>query len=1410
MKKRFTSALLWVAIFLNAYDAASQCSSETCSIPIPAFDAFSACILPNEHALSCYHGETQWTDPVSIPPFWCTTVENNQWFAFFASAENVSFELGVGNCEFGGALQAALLTTWDCVNFDFVSDCLGNIPAGSTITLANNVPLTPGEVYYLMIDGSAGAKCQFSINDATTIVSGPTSLCLPDAPAIYANGTESFWSINPPSAGTILNQMPANFAEVQWLQPGNAQLCASSVSCSATPPFCMDISIGQSVSDSSSQYLCFGGTVFCGNQLIDAPGFHVVYEPAPNGCDSIFYCEVIQLQPILTNLGQFTLPCEGFFASCGDTITGLGYFETICQNWQGCDSIVSFTLLEGDVYANAGQDVLLPCGTGQVSLNAAASSQGANFAYQWTTTDGHIVGGETTTTPIVDAAGNYCITVTNLTTGCKMTDCTRVFNQLSLAVNGPDLFCPGQGNSLAYQVQASTNAPATLFFQAGSSPVQTANIAAGTTTRTFVANLDTTAIISVWGLINANCVTDTIELLVNENNARIEFELTQTACNTGQLEASLVGNFQNVAFSYNWGAGSPNMQTINVSQNGTKTVTIRDNYGCFWTASYNVEFDHTGLCAYLQGTVRNDLSTNCALSPDDLPLEGWIVEANGTAGTFFGTTDSDGHYWIPVSPGTYTLSVLLPNDNGFAACGNDFAATVGSIGDNFTQDFLLYQIPDCPYMTIDIANNMLRRCFNNTFAVRYCNEGSAVATDASIVVALDPFLSFVSAGLPSTDLGNNLYQFNLGNLQPGQCGDFLINAYLTCNVPLGQVHCASATVYPQILCTGYGPNDFTDETCRPNIGSYDPNVKIADPPGIGSEHFIVAGTELTYNIRFQNTGTDTAFNVVVRDTLADKFDLSTLQPGAGSHHYTMDFYGPRVLKFEFDNIKLPPMGTNELGSIGFFQFKVKLKDDLPALDRIENQASVYFDYNEPVATNTYFHTIRPDAVVTNIQATICEGEEYPFNGAQLNQTGDYTAQLVASNGADSTVNLSLTVFPEAETNIEEAICEGQSIVFNGEVLTETGDIKLVLQTVHGCDSLVNFSLDVWPVYDLYPTVQICNGASYAFNGQIISQAGTYIAEMVSTHGCDSTITVQLELVDSFDIHLNESICEGDSYLFDGQSLTQPGAYFAEYETAAGCDSTVALNLAVWPNFLHTVNISICEGNAFDWEGQAITDAGIYSDTLPTVHGCDSIIILIVEVLPNSETTINATICQGGTYLLEGQPYDVAGTYTALLINSYGCDSLLTLNLSVNPAPVVYDTLSVVQGTIHNGITLLSDTTITEVQMDDFGCETIISTHFIVLPNATQDALEGSSFEVFPNPASGQFFVRFDLMRHSNVRLEVLDVLGRVLYANSAATEFAAGKHQLAIQSNDWPSGVYFVRLGVGEAGFAKKIVVERL
>ena len=209
MIKRFTISLCSFALNLVGTDANAQCNTTPCSTPVAAYDALSACILSSEHDLDCYVGETIDSWPFSLPPYWCTSVENNQWFAFTASAANVSFDIYVDNCASGGALQAALLETSDCFNFNFVSDCLGNIPSGSTQTLSNNVPLIPGNVYYLMIDGSAGAKCQFAIN-ASGITSGPQFVCTPDASTyFYTSNQVATWSIFPAGAGTIVSANPS-------------------------------------------------------------------------------------------------------------------------------------------------------------------------------------------------------------------------------------------------------------------------------------------------------------------------------------------------------------------------------------------------------------------------------------------------------------------------------------------------------------------------------------------------------------------------------------------------------------------------------------------------------------------------------------------------------------------------------------------------------------------------------------------------------------------------------------------------------------------------------------------------------------------------------------------------------------------------------------------------------------------------------------------------------------------------------------------------------------------------------------------------------------------------------------------------------------------------------------------------
>ncbi len=148
-----------------------------------------------------------------------------------------------------------------------------------------------------------------------------------------------------------------------------------------------------------------------------------------------------------------------------------------------------------------------------------------------------------------------------------------------------------------------------------------------------------------------------------------------------------------------------------------------------------------------------------------------------------------------------------------------------------------------------------------------------------------------------------------------------------------------------------------DQNCVENTGSFDPNDKQGFPLGFGAEHHIRPGQELEYLIRFQNTGTDTAFTVVLRDTLSPWLDPASVRPGASSHPYEWALSGEGALTFTFNNIHLPDSNVNEAASQGFVSFRIAQKPDVPLGAEIYNEAAIYFDFNEPVITNRTLHTV---------------------------------------------------------------------------------------------------------------------------------------------------------------------------------------------------------------------------------------------------------------------------------------------------------------------------------------------------------------------------------------------------------------------------------------------------------------------
>jgi uncharacterized repeat protein (TIGR01451 family) len=185
------------------------------------------------------------------------------------------------------------------------------------------------------------------------------------------------------------------------------------------------------------------------------------------------------------------------------------------------------------------------------------------------------------------------------------------------------------------------------------------------------------------------------------------------------------------------------------------------------------------------------------------------------------------------------------------------------------------------------------------------------------------------------------------------------------------VNCTGDSVYNAPLFTPNHQLDYIATIYRGTVNSYDPNIKVAAPEGYGVDRHIAPNIPIDYTIHFQNTGTDTAYKVVILDTLSNNFDIGSLSLQGASHPYTWRFmpynaFGQHVLEITFDNILLVDSLTNEPASHGFVQYRIAQKANLPNFTRLENSAAIYFDRNAPIITNTAFHTICDNCYPVNI------------------------------------------------------------------------------------------------------------------------------------------------------------------------------------------------------------------------------------------------------------------------------------------------------------------------------------------------------------------------------------------------------------------------------------------------------------
>jgi hypothetical protein len=354
-------------------------------------------------------------------------------------------------------------------------------------------------------------------------------------------------------------------------------------------------------------------------------------------------------------------------------------------------------------------------------------------------------------------------------------------------------------------------------------------------------------------------------------------------------------------------------------------------------------------------------------------------------------------------------------------------------------------------------------------------------------------------------------------------------------------------------------------------------------------------------------------------------------------------------------------------------------------------------------------------------ASICAGDSFTLpDGSSVSTSGQYAVTLTSSAGCDSTVTTNLSVSPILNSTVAVSICQGESYFAGGADQTTSGSYLDVFTGSNGCDSVVTTDLTVNPVFAITVDAQVCNGQSFTLpDGSTVSTSGTYPVTLTSVNGCDSVVTTDLSVISVLTTSVDASICNGSSYtLPDGSVVTAAGLYDVTLTSSGGCDSIVTTNLSILPVFTLTVDASICDGDSYVLpDGSSVSAGGQYPVTLSSGAGCDSTITTNLTLVPILSSTVSVSICDGETYFAGGADQTTSGTYIDVLTGINGCDSIVTTDLTVNPVFAITVDAQVCNGqsfTLPDGSTVSTSGTYPVTLTSVNGCDSVVTTDLSVI------------------------------------------------------------------------------------------------
>jgi hypothetical protein len=427
----------------------------------------------------------------------------------------------------------------------------------------------------------------------------------------------------------------------------------------------------------------------------------------------------------------------------------------------------------------------------------------------------------------------------------------------------------------------------------------------------------------------------------------------------------------------------------------------------------------------------------------------------------------------------------------------------------------------------------------------------------------------------------------------------------------------------------------------------------------------------------------------------------------------------------------------------------------------------------------------------------------------------YTVTVTNANNCSATASINVTVNTvTASINGPTTICTGlnatltasggSSYVWSNSSTTATITVSPLQATTYGvtvmgagnCTATASQTVNVQgaPTATISGNTTICNGESTTLtanggntytwsNGDTASTISvnptsntTYTVTVSIGANCTASESATVTVNQPSSFSINETICFGDTYDLNGTIYDATNIYTQTLTNDAGCDSTITLNLTVRNEIVTNVAVTICNTQTYEFDGQQLDQDGNYSAVFTAANSCDSTVNLVLTVVSEFTETVNASICEGDSYEFNGQQLTITDAYTATFVSSGGCDSIVTLNLTVNPLPQPTVTAnnadlsteqfssyqwllngSAIQGADQQNYTASQNGDYSVKVTDANGCEN--TGDAVNVTTVGINDYDYLGFTIYPNPTTSTIYVETKV---NNAEINIISLEGRVL------------------------------------------------